>query len=327
MTDRRQFIQSIAALAAAAMAPPLSFAEAAEKKKDRLGDWLPTRPLGKTGEAVTMLGIGGYHFGDASEKDAQELMEAALEGGVRFFDNAVQYQNGGSEERMGKLLTPKYRDVIFLMTKSTEKTGEKALQDLENSLRRLKTEYVDLWQIHGLESPEDADERLANGVLDTALKAKESGKVRHIGFTGHMTYKAHLRMLERTKENNPFSTCQMPINVIDPSYESFSLNVLPQLTECGIGALAMKTLAFGRLITIGKEGSRVIPDRLSVEEALHFVWSLPISCLITGAVSAKEIKEKIAYARSFSAMDKEKREKLIAKVSDLAGKEREWYKA
>lgn len=326
MPNRRHFLQSVSSLSAAMLAS--SSMSTAATKSDKWGEWLPTRPLGKTGEETTMLGIGGYHFGACSEKEAEGIIEAAIEGGIRFFDNARQYQDGGAEARMGKLLVPKYRGEVYIMTKTQATTAKAAREDLETSLRLLQTDHLDLWQIHSVTTPEDVDTRLDNGVLDEFIKAKEEGKVRHIGFTGHQNFNGHLRMLERTKNMDVFTTCQMPINVLDPNYESFITNVLPKVVERGISPLAMKTLAFGNFFKIERqEKETIIPFRVSVQDAIHFVWSLPVTTLITGADSIDLIKEKIAFAKSFKAMDEEKRMVLSAKLTDFAGTEVEWYKA
>ncbi len=170
MTDRRDFLKTMAAMTAAISVPSLLHGQSAAQ--DRLGEILPTRLLGKTGQQVTMLGVGGYHIGWTSERDAQEVIETALEGGVRFFDTAEQYGPGTSEERYGKYLTPQYRDLVFLMTKTLARTAKGAQLHLEDSLRRLNTDYLDLWQMHSLTTPADADERLSNGVLEVLLKAK-----------------------------------------------------------------------------------------------------------------------------------------------------------
>jgi aryl-alcohol dehydrogenase-like predicted oxidoreductase len=297
-----------------------------QKGRDQLGEILPQRILGRTGEKVTMLGVGGYHIGWTRERDAQEVIETALEGGVRFFDTAESYQNGESERRYGKYLTPKYREQIFLMTKSTAKTAAEAQKHLDESLKRLNTDQLDLWQVHSISNPQDVSDRINNGVLDVFVKAKESGKVRYIGFTGHSIPDAHLRMLEQTKNNNIFDTCQMPVNVLDPSYFSFIKGVIPTLQQRNMGLLAMKTLADGRFFSVKKRldeiqwetDKPVIPDRLSIKEALYFSWSLPVSVLITGAENVSLIKEKIELAKNFVASDEEDRQKLINKVADLA---------
>lgn len=321
MTDRRDFLKTMAAMTAAISVPSLLHGQSAAQ--DRLGEILPTRLLGKTGEQVTMLGVGGYHIGWTSERDAQEVIETALEGGVRFFDTAEQYGPGTSEERYGKYLTPKYRDLVFLMTKTLARTAKEAQQHLEDSLRRLNTDYLDLWQMHSLTTPADADERLSNDVLEVLLKAKEKGQVRHIGFTGHQNPFAHRRMLEQTQENNPFDTVQMPVNLLDQSYFSFTQEVMPLLLENNIGVLAMKTLADGRFFATKeranwKTDDPLIPNYLSIKEALHFVWSLPVSTLITGAEKASYIREKIDLAKSFVKLSVTERLALIEKVSNKA---------
>ncbi len=321
MVHRRSFIQSLSGFTTGLLLTSC----AQTTKRDRLGESLPQRALGRTGEWVTMLGVGGFHLGVNSESESQAIIETALEGGVRFFDNAPTYHKGVSEERMGKLLTPKYRDIVFLMSKTTARSGQEAQQNLDASLRRLNTDYLDLWQVHDIGNPSDADARLDGGVPEVALKAKASGKVRHIGFTGHRTPTALSRILERTdedKELDIFGTCQMPINVLDPSYESFIRSVLPKLVERKIGVLAMKTLAIGEFFD-----KHVVPDRISVNEALHFVWSLPVSVLITGAETLVQMEEKIAAARSFKELDLAERKRLIEKVADLAGNVVERYKA
>ena len=336
MFDRRQFITTLSQLSAATLFQLRGNAEETPGKKDRLGTLLPTRKLGRTGEEITMLGIGGWHFGEGEDKDGEAILEAALESGVRFIDCAAVYQDGGSQRRMGRIVTPKYRDVVFLMTKSMGKDAKSAQTELDTALESMKTDHLDLWQVHSLESPEDVDRRIENGVLDVFLKAKESGKVRYIGFTGHQNYRAHLRMLERTRETDPFDTCQMPINVLDPSYNSFIIHILPKLVERNIGVIAMKTLACGRFfdkdLQIGNKPKQenpeqqVVPGRVTLQEALHFVWSLPVSVIVSGLFSAREAKENARLARSWTAMDALQREALISKVADMAGNRIEWYK-
>ncbi|MBD3265981.1 aldo/keto reductase [bacterium] len=323
MTDRRHFLKTLSSLTAALMvAPSVNSAP----KRDRLGEWMPARKLGKTGEEVTSIGIGGYHFGHVSEKEAQALLETALENGLRFIDCAVQYQNGGSEKRMGKLISPKYRDVVFLMTKTKAYTADEARNQLDDSLRRLNTDYLDLWQVHSVDTVEDVDRRIDNGILEVVQKAKEDGKVRYIGFTGHRTYKAHLRMLEKTQDKDILETCQMPINAVDPHYNSFIRNVLPKLVDRNLGVIAMKTLGFGDFLDKKVDGKTVVPDTISMRDAIHFVLSLPISVLVTGAESAAQIKEKIDLAKSFEKLDSQAREAIVDKVAAFK-QQVEYYKA
>jgi aryl-alcohol dehydrogenase-like predicted oxidoreductase len=325
--ERREFLKRLASATAGLMLTGARTGARGGTTADRLGPLLPRRKLGSTGQAVTMLGVGGWHLGHMSERDAQETIEASLEGGVRFFDTAETYQSGGSERRLGKLLVPKYRDVVFLMTKTTARDGATARRHLEASLRRLNTDRLDLWQVHSLESPADVDARLRDGVLDAMREAREAGKVRFIGFTGHRKPSAHERMLAKTRV---FDTCQMPVNLVDPGYESFIENVLPTLVERKMGVLAMKSLSGGGFFpSRGRSRApapRPIPDRVTVAEAISFVWSLPVSVLISGADDAAQMREKIALARRFSRMDTVRRRVLIEKVADLAGPKVEWYK-
>lgn len=303
--------------------------QAETSDSDRLGKILPQRTFGRTGEAVTMLGLGGWHLGSLSERDAQESIEIALQGGVRFFDTAQMYQSGGSETRMGKLLTPKYRDDIYLMTKTTARSGDNARIALEDSLQRLNTDYLDLWQVHAVDSSNDVSDRITNGVFEVMAEAKASGKVRHIGFTGHRRPEAHLKVLA---ESDIFDACQMPVNIADPSYSSFIKQVMPKLIEKNIGIIAMKSLANGGFFGgsfHGQHGDKpkIVPNRVSVAEAINFAWSMPISVLVTGFDNPQQMQEKIDLANSFISMDDLQRQNLIDKVADLAGKEVEFYKA
>ncbi len=328
--DRRSFLRILAGMTAGIILTIQDGKGTSLIQRDRLGELLPLRKLGKTGQQVTMLGVGGAHIGKSNDKTAQAILETALEGGVRFFDNAESYNSGGAEQKYGKFLVPKYRDLVFIMTKSTARNGKLAQQHLEDSLRRLKTDYIDLWQIHAVTSPADVDNRIDNGVLEVAIKAKESGKARFIGFTGHSDFNAHQRMLERT---DILETCQMPINCFDPSYKSFINNVMPILVDRDMGILAMKTLSNGGFFGgtrhfYGGDKPKLVPNIVTVQEALHFVWSLPISVLITGPDHAEMIQEKIELAKSFVQMSEEDRLALIDRVGNAGyeGKLVEFYK-
>lgn len=314
---------------------PVSKFSFGDTSRDKWGYVLPKRILGKTNAEVTMLGVGGYHVGWTTERDAQAVIEAALEGGVRFFDTAESYGPHTSEIRYGKYLTPKYREEVFLMTKSTAKDAKTMQEHLDASLKRMKTDYLDLWQVHAVSDPADVDQRIANGVFDVVIKAKESGKVRHVGFTGHQNPKAHLRVLDRTENNPFFETIQMPINIVDANLEHFINAVLPRALDQNLGILAMKTMADGRFFAnktvldkVQWESDKpIVPERLSVRDALYFVWSLPVSVLITGAENEQLMKEKIKLARGFSEFDESKRNALVDKVADLAEEGKvEYYK-
>ena len=320
MADRRMFLKSLAgATAGLALAGPAKGAD----DRDRLGEVLPKRKLGRTNQYVTMLCTGGYHVGWTTERDAQEVIEAALEGGVRFFDTAESYADGTSETRYGKYLTPKYRDLIFLMSKSTGKDAKTVKEHLEGTLRRLKTDHLDLYQVHAISTPEDVDNRIQLGVLDVLLKAKEDGKIKYLGFTGHQNPFAHARMLERTKESDIFDTVLMPVNVLDQTYFSFTENIMPKALDRNMGILAIKSLADGRFFAKKEQAGwttddPIIPNYLSIKEAMHFVWSLPVSVLISGNENATFMREKIALARSFSKLTEGQKLSLIDKVKHIA---------
>ena len=331
MNQRRTFLKTLAALTAGIMVPYKDFAGNIVLPSDRFGELLPMRKLGNTGIDVTMLGLGGAHIGRATEKMAEDLIEAAIEGGIRFFDNAEMYNSGLAETRYGKYLVPKYRDISFIMTKTTGKDAKTVREHLEGSLKRMKTDYVDLYQIHSVNSPADVDSRIEEGVLEEVLKAKESGKVKYIGFTGHRDYKAHQRVLEQT---DVLQTCQMPINCFDPNYKSFINNVMPTLTERNMGILAMKTLSNGGFFGgtrhfHGGENPKIVPNVVTVEEALHFVWSLPVSTIITGPDDVPMLEEKITLAKSFKFMEETDRIALVDRVAKggFDGKLVEFYKA
>jgi aryl-alcohol dehydrogenase-like predicted oxidoreductase len=302
--------------------------------EDKLGPRLPLRKLGNTGVEVTLLGVGGAHLGDTTERDAQEVVETALAEGIRFFDTANMYGDGRSEERLGKYLVPKYRDQVFLMSKSLATSGEGAREDLETSLKRCGCDYFDLWQLHALKGPEDADNRVKAGVLDACERAVKEGKVKRLGFTGHANYRGHLRMLDHVKARGlSVATAQMPINVVDPHYESFTTHAMPPCLDSGLGILAMKTLAFGRLL--GKhlgwqlqpvKLTPVVPELISLEQALGYVWSLPVSVLISGMENAQQVRQNAALARKAATLDEGARLKLIATVERFGGRDVEFYK-
>ena len=331
MEERRDFLKKLALLSGSMMLPISGFAQ---NNKDKWGELLPLRTLGKTDVKVTMLGLGGYHAGLNTGKDAQELIEKAMEGGIRFFDTAESYQKGGSEIIYGKYLVPKYRDEVFIMTKSTAKDAITAKEHLEGSLQRMKCDYIDLWQVHSLRTPKDVDDRIENEVLEVFEKAKAEGKVKHIGFTGHQNPFAHKQFLDRTYDNDIFETVQMPINVIDPHFHSFIKNVLPLAIDRNLGVLAMKTLSNGKFFEKTNESdnqtekstSPLVPNYVSIEEALYFVWSLPVSVLITGADTIEYLEEKIELAKNFTVYSESERLELLTRVFDKASNEIEYYK-
>ncbi|MFP4621917.1 MAG: aldo/keto reductase [Bacteroidales bacterium] len=327
MVKRRQFIKILTGASAGLLIPLPSLPAEIDSKKDKWGKLLPLRDFGKTNEKVTMLGLGGFHIGRMNDRDAQATVETAIEGGIRFIDSAESYQDGGSEKNIGKFIVPKYRDEVFIMTKTRATDRKTAEEHLEGSLRRMNTDYLDLWQMHSIEDPEDAENRINQGVLDVMLKAKQEGKVRHIGFTGHTTTTGHNRMIDLAGE---LETCQLPINVLDPNDQSYINEVLPSLRKNNYGVIAMKTLAGGSFFGGGFDGNRgekeKVMDILKMQEAMHFVWSLPIDVLVTGPKTPAMLQEKIDLAKSFTGMTEGKRQALIDRVAHFAEKDIEYYK-
>ena len=244
METRRKFLKKTAGLSIGTL---LSGWTLGEVVRDKYGEILPMRTLTRNGEKTTAFALGGYHMSKNQDPIVSErLVERAMELGVRFYDTARGYQRGVSEEFYGKFLTPKYRDDIFLMTKSPAQDRETAQKQLDESLSALKTDQLDLWQMHNVRSFEDVDKRINEGVLDFFLEAKAKGKTRYIGFTLHTNPKVGTYFLnELEKRGIELDTCQMPINVCDASYLPFQKELLPVLLEKKYGVIAMKTMAGG----------------------------------------------------------------------------------
>lgn len=336
MENRREFIKKASTVAAFGLMTDWA---SAIPETDKFGDILPQRQLIRNGEKVTAFCLGGYHLGfTENPKEAERMIERSMELGVRFFDNARRYHNGRSEEYMGQFLTPKYRDQIFLMSKAPAKTGKGVSEQLDQSLKALKTDYLDLWQIHTFTTPEDVDNRLRDGVLDVFLEAKEKGKTRYLGFTGHQNPKTHLYFLNKLDELGiEFDTCQMPLNVCDPSFESFQSHVLPVLLEKKYGVIAMKTMAGGsmmggRIDTTPEDiKTKDIPDVVSKTELTHanlhqYVYSLPVSSLCSGCRFTHELEENVKVLNQLKKLSESDMQKLEQYAAPYAGLIVENYK-
>jgi aryl-alcohol dehydrogenase-like predicted oxidoreductase len=271
---------------------------------------IPRRPLGKTGVEVSVLCFGGYHLGTLqSESQATRLLDEAIDAGVNFMDNAWEYHNGKSEEWMGSALKGK-RHRVVLMTKLCSHGRDKkvAMQQLEDSLRRLRTDYLDLWQIHEVIYPDDPDRHFTQGGgAEALLDAKRQGKVRFIGFTGHKDPSIHLKMLQ---QKFPFDTCQLPLNVFDGTHRSFEREVLPVLDEQGIAPLAMKSLS--------GNGDSVKHRLVTVEEALRYVLSLPVATVVSGIDSLQVLRQNLAIVRRFVPMPTADMQRLRNRVAPYA---------
>lgn len=336
MKTRRDFIKKTSSIAALSI---FSGWASSCSTPDALGNVLPMRQLIRNGEKTTAFALGGYHMGiPENAAEAQRIIERSLELGVRFFDNASVYHRGRSEKYYGKFLTRHYRDQVFVMTKSASKEAKGAKDDLYRSLMAMKTDHLDLWQIHTLTTREDVDERINNGVLDVFLEAKENGKVRYIGFTSHQNPSTVLYFLNFLKERGlDLDTCQMPLNVCDPSFESFQKVALPALLEREYGVIAMKTMAGGsmmgkRIDTTPKEiKTEDIPDivnetGISFAELHQYVYALPISSLCSGCDTVEKLEHNVATLQNLKKLSEGDMERLVRKAEPFAGNIVENYK-
>ena len=338
MKNRREFIGSLSVAATAgALWPEALLAESVAERSDKHGVLLPTRAFGKTGERVTVLGLGGQHYRRLEGNDLDKAIELSIEGGIRFFDTANAYGRDALSERLyGKHLTPKYRDEIYLMTKSAARDPKTAQQHLESSLKNLKTDVIDLWQVHTLEDLDDVNRRWDNGTVDVFLKAQEEGKVRHLGFSGHKEPSTHLHFIERARERGvEFQASQFPVNVCDPAYSSFIEKVIPVCLENEIAILGMKTMCGGRLFGGTGEGwgprgeketETLVPGVIEFRNATDYVWSLPIATRIAGFDNLQQIEENIAAAKAIGSLSAEKQNKILKDAAEHGGPDREYYK-
>src|ERR1700728_433472 len=281
---------------------------------------IPTRAFGRSGDRISILGFGGHHLGEApDEKTAVEIVHQAVDGGITFYDNCWEYRRGKTELWMGAGLKGR-RDRVFLMTKTCPhgRDASLALQMLEESLRRLQTDHLDLWQIHGMAFENDPDLFIRpNGAAEALTKAKKDGKVRFVGFTGHQHPMVHLGMLNT---GFPFDAVQMPLNAFDYSFpRSFERQVLPELNRRGIAALGMKPL--------NGHGEPIKAGALSAEEALRYAMSLPVTTTITGIDSLDVLQQNLQIARNFTPMTASEMDELRNRCKSYAADGRyELYK-
>lgn len=257
---------------------------------------IPKRTLGRTGEQVSMLGLGGFHIGmQDDEQESIRIIRSAIDAGITFLDNCWDYNEGKSEVRMGKALRDGYREKAFLMTKIDGRTRKVAAEQLEQSLKRLETDRIDLVQIHEIIRAEDPARCFAkDGAMAALFEAKRAGKLRYIGFTGHKDPAYHLAMLKAGFDRDfTFDAVQMPLNVMDPHFKSFEKEVLPVLTKHGVGVLGMKSLGSGEILKAGI---------VNATECLHYAMNLPTSVVITGCDSMKVLEQALHAARTFAPM-------------------------
>ena len=271
---------------------------------------VPTRPFGRTGIPVSMLALGGWHLGlPKTERESTRLVHAAIDRGITFMDNAWDYNEGVSESRMGKALAGR-RDQVFLMTKCCThgRDARTAMKQLEESLRRLKTDYLDLWQLHEVIFDDEPAKYFARGGAVEALgRARQQGKVRFVGFTGHKNPDLHLEMLAH---DYPWDSCQLPLNCFDGTFRSFEQRVLPELNRRGIAAIGMKSL--------GGSGRAVTKRVSSVRDALRYAMSLPVCTTVSGIDSMAVLDQNLRVARGLKPMDAAQRAAYERRLEPMA---------
>jgi len=317
--QRREFIGTITAAVATA-AHPLAIeakdgpeASPERPKVIRRGD-MPYRLLGSTNEEVSAIGLGGHHIGRQKvEKESIAIIRTAIDAGITFMDNCWDYHDGGSEIRMGKALKDGYRKKVFLMTKIDGRTKKSAGDQIDECLKRLQTDVIDLVQHHEIIRMEDPDRVFAEGGAHEAVEAaKKAGKVRYIGFTGHKDPLVHLRMLEVAREHGiKFDAAQMPLNVLDAHFRSFEKAVLPVLIRDGVGVLGMKALGDGMVLKSGTA---------TAVECLQYALSLPTSVVITGIDSMDILKQALEVAKAFKPLTEKETADLLARTKKAAMK-------
>ena len=318
--ERRDFLKTAAAAGVAAVASNADAAQAgttsdrAPVKRPEVPGML-YRELGTTGERVSAIGMGGYHLdkdGKVPAQDAIRLVRSAVDAGITFLDNCWDYNDGISEVRMGQALKGGYRQKVFLMTKLDARTAKDYDKQLEQSLGRLNTDVIDLVQFHEILRFEDPDRIFAeDGAIHAAMAARAAGKIRYIGFTGHKDPQIHLRMFEIAAQHGfKFDTVQMPVNVFDAHFRSFTNDVIPVAVRAGTGVLAMKTFGDGWLLKT---------NTFQPAEALHYGLSLPgVSVVVTGIERPEILQQALTAARNFTPMTDAQKNDLLGRTKTVA---------
>ena len=309
---RRGFIQDAAWLGVGMTASGMGEAKGQEQSMaSPVKGSIPRRRLANTDVEVSILGLGGFHLGSAESADAAtDIVQHALDAGINFFDNAWEYHEGQSEEWLGKALGGRRNEAV-LMTKVCTHGRDKtvAMQMLEESLRRLRTDHLDVWQIHEVVYDNDPDMIFApNGAAEALAQAKKQGKVRLIGFTGHKDPSIHLRMLSH---GFPFDTVQMPLNPFDATFRSFEMHVLPEAQKRGMAVFGMKSM--------GGSGEMVKQGGVTAAEALRYAMSLPVTTTISGIESMEVLKQNLEILTNFSPMSQTEMAALRSRSRSLAG--------
>jgi predicted aldo/keto reductase-like oxidoreductase len=268
------------------------------------------RPFGRHPELVSIIGIGGYHLGQTKTiAEAVRIIHEAIDGGINFLDNAWEYHDGESEQRMGRAIADR-RDSVFLMTKvcTHGRDAKVALRQLDESLRRLRTDHLDLWQIHECVYYNDPERHFApGGVVEALDRAKAQGKVKYVGFTGHKDPDIHLRMLSH---GYAFDACQLPLNGFDAHFRSFQMRVLPELARQQVAAIGMKSL--------GGDGRAIKKKAARIEDALNYAMSLPVCTTVSGIDSVTVLRRNLKIARGFLPMSADERKAYEQGLADQA---------
>jgi predicted aldo/keto reductase-like oxidoreductase len=298
--QRREFLAGLAALQIVGSLDAAS------------SDGMIYRTLGSTGERVSAIGLGGYHIGvPKDENEGIRIIRSAVDRGITFLDNSCDYHDGASEIRMGKALKDGYRKRIFLMTKYNGRTREMAAKQIDESLRRMQVDAIDLIQFHENIRMEDPDRYFApGGAHEAVMAAKKAGKIRYIGFTGHKDPAVHLRMLDVAAQHQfRFDSCQMPLNVLDFHFRSFAHQVVPRLVKEGTAVLGMKSIAFGNVLKAGVA---------TPIECLHYALNLPTSVVINGCDSMERLDQAFEAARTFKPFTQAQLDALVARTKQAA---------
>jgi uncharacterized protein len=309
--QRREFLKA-AAVAGVAAAATSNLLGQAQAETAPPSSEMQYRTLGRTGVKVSAIGLGGYHIGVQSDPaESVRMVRTAIDRGITFMDNSWDYNDGASESRMGDALKDGYRNKVFLMTKIDGRSAQSFNTQLEQSLARLKVDTIDLMQFHELIRMEDPDRIFAaGGALEAALAARQAGKIRYIGFTGHKDPAIHLRTFEIAQQHKfHFDTVQMPINVLDAHFRSFNAQVIPVARAQGTAVLAMKTLCAGILLR---------NTTVSAIEALHFALSQPVSVVITGMDTMQIMEQAFTAMRTFKPLTESETASLLARTRDAA---------
>jgi aryl-alcohol dehydrogenase-like predicted oxidoreductase len=305
---RREFVKmTVATSIMATIGEPVFAAETTNPTHE-----IPKRQLGRTGEKISCIGLGGYHIGQGmSESESIHLIRNAVDRGITFLDNCWDYNDGESERRMGKALRDGYRERVFLMTKIDGRDKQTAAKQIDESLQRLQTDHLDLMQLHEIIRMEDPDRAFAKGgAMEALMEGRKAGKFRYIGFTGHKDPQIHLRMLETAaKHGFHFDTVQMPLNVMDAHFRSFEHQVLPKLIEQGIGVLGMKSMGGGVILK-----SKIVKP----VECLQYALNLPTAAVITGIDSPGILDQAIETASTFKPLTQEQVASLLSRTAEAA---------